>query len=310
MKAYKGIAELQCAPKNSVVTIGNFDGVHLGHQELLRAVVEHAARIQGTPIAFTFRPHPRFLLRPTDAPLLLNTYEEKLELMGRAGIEIVIEEPFTKDFSNKSAEHFVAELLLPKLGTKVLYLGYDFAFGKGRTGSVETIQRIVTSHGVETVILPPFKQGEEPVSSTRIRTLLDAGDIAAVNRALGRPFFLRGFVKRGDGRGRQIGVPTANIEGELRKFPRTGVYATRTHSRGRSFPSITNIGFNPTFKGEGTGLPLKIETHIFDFSMDIYEDEIQVDFFAFIRPEQKFSGVESLLAQMQQDFREARRVLS
>ncbi len=310
MKLYKGIAELRSAPKNCVVSIGNFDGVHLGHRALLNAAVSHAASIGGTALAFTFRPHPRFLLRPQDAPQLLNTYEERLELLVSAGISVVVEEPFTPEFSGISADRFVEQYILQALQAKALYLGHDFAFGKGRAGSVETIRSLVGSKGVETFVVPAFSIEGQTVSSTQIRQFLDDGKIAEANRFLGRPVFLRGVVSRGDGRGRQIGVPTANLHGEMRKFPRTGVYATRTICKGKQFKSITNIGFNPTFKGESDQLPLKIETHIFDFEADIYGETIHVDFFAFLRAEQKFSGVDALLTQMRKDFSDAREILA
>lgn len=310
MQVYKGMAELNEAPKNAVATIGNFDGVHVGHQDLLRHIVEHARKIDGTPVVITFRPHPHFVLRPTSAPHLLNTYEEKLELLGKYGIRCVIEEPFSREFSNISADQFVNEFLVRKLNVKVLYLGYDFAFGKERAGSVDTLRRLGEARGVEIHVVPPMKIDGVPVSSSLIRKCLDEGEIPAANSYLGRSFFLQGLVWRGDGRGRTIGIPTANLQTENRKYPRVGVYASRTLWRGQWYNSISNIGYNPTFKGDGTDLPLKVETHLFDFDQDMYGDEIRVEFFAFLRAEKKFSGVQELLAQIQEDFRQAKQILS
>jgi len=309
MRLYKGVAGLESSPRNAVVTIGNFDGVHVGHQQLLQAIRRHADLIGGTAVAVTFRPHPHFVLRPTAAPHLINTYEEKLELLLRYGADIVIEEPFSREFSNISPDQFVSQMLVQKLATKVLYLGYDFAFGKERAGSVETIRRLAESRGIEIDVVEPYKVNGQPVSSSLIRQLLDQGDIEGVNLCLGRSFFLRGLVWRGEGRGRQIGIPTANLQTENRKYPKVGVYASRCLWRGKWHNSISNIGYNPTFKGDGTDLPLKIETHLFDFDADMYGDEIQVEFFSFLRAEQKYSGVEALLTQIHHDIDRARAFL-
>lgn len=309
MQLYKGMAEVPAPPANAVVTIGNFDGVHLGHQELVGKVVAHAKRIGGTPVAITFRPHPRAVLRPTDPPHLITTYEERAELLANCGVEWLVEEPFSREFSNISPDQFVNQVLVHGLNTKVLYLGYDFAFGKERSGSVETLQRLAEARGIEIHVVPPLKVNAQPVSSSLIRKTLDEGNIEFVNQCLGRSFFLTGLVWRGEGRGRTIGVPTANMQTAHRKYPRVGVYATRTRWRGDWYKSISNIGYNPTFKGDGTDLPLKIETHLFDFQADMYGDEIRVEFHAFLRAEKKFSGVDALLAQMKEDFKEARGIL-
>lgn len=309
MLVYKGMAEAK-APPNAVVTIGNFDGMHLGHQELIRLVRQHAERINGTAVAVTFRPHPIFVLRPNEDPHLVNTYDEKLELMGEYGAQVVVEQPFSREFSNVTPEEFVDKFLVGVLATRVLYLGYDFAFGKERSGSVELMKRLCESRGIEIHVVQPLAVDGRVVSSSVIRKGLDEGDIPLVNLSLGRPFYLRGLVWRGEGRGRTIGVPTANIQTENRRYPRVGVYATRTLWRGNWYPSISNIGYNPTFKGDGTDLPLKIETHLFDFDQDMYGDEIQVEFHEFIRAEKKFSGVDALLAQIKLDSERAREVLA
>lgn len=309
MHVYKGMAELEKTPVNAVVTVGNFDGVHLGHQELLGKVKAHASRIGGTSVAVTFRPHPHFVIRPSQEPHLINTYEEKCELLGRYGADLVVEQPFDRQFSNTTPEQFVDEFLVGSLATKVLYLGYDFAFGKERAGSVEVLKSLAESRGIEIHVLPALQVEGCTVSSSVIRQALDEGNLSFATKCLGRPFFLRGLVWRGEGRGRTIGVPTANLKTENRRYPRVGVYATRTSWRGMSYQSISNIGYNPTFKGDGTDLPLKIETHLFDFSEDMYGDEIQVDFYQFLRPEKKFAGVNELLAQIREDSLAAREVL-
>ena len=310
MKVYKGAAQYPRDERGSVVTIGNFDGVHLGHQQLLTAVREHSRRTGAAAVALTFQPHPHFVLRPEAAPHLLNTYEEKHELLLANGAEAVVEEPFSREFSNITPEEFVSGLLVGKLNAKVLCLGYDFAFGKGRSGSLDTIRELSARNGIELHVVEPYRVNGQAVSSSLIRRQLDEGDIPMANLCLGRPFFLRGLVWRGEGRGRTIGVPTANIQTVNRKYPRTGVYATRTLWRGGWYNSVSNIGYNPTFKGDGSDLPLKIETHLLDFSSDMYGDEIHVEFHAFLRPEKKFPGVDALLAQIREDISAARAKLS
>jgi riboflavin kinase/FMN adenylyltransferase len=309
MKVYKGMGELEKAPQKAVATIGNFDGVHLGHQELIRSVVKHAEREGGVPMVITFRPHPQLVLRPTNGPHLINTYEEKTELVASLGVEIFVEEPFSREFSNTSPGEFV-QSLKDKLGVKVLYLGYDFAFGKERAGSVEVLQKLGQEKGVEIHVLPATTADGAAVSSSRVRAALLAGNMEEVAKLLGRPFYLRGLVWRGEGRGRTIGVPTANLRTENRVYPKVGVYASKTQWRGQWYLSISNIGYNPTFKENSNDLPLKVETHLFDFSHDMYGDEIQVNFLHFLREEKKFSSVNSLLEQIQKDFAAARSLLN
>lgn len=309
MRVYKGMADLQDAPQRAVVTIGNFDGVHVGHQDLLGEVVKAAARTDGTPVAITFRPHPQFVLRPTGAPLLINTYEEKIELLGKYGMKVVIDEPFSREFSNISPDQFVDQFLLKRLNLNILYLGYDFAFGKERAGSVEVMRRLCAERKIELHVVPAHRVEEKIVSSSLIRQCMESGELEQVNKYLGRKFFLRGLVWRGEGRGRTIGIPTANLQTENRKYPKVGVYATRCKWRGTWHKSVSNIGYNPTFKGDGTDLPLKIETHLFDFDHDMYGDEIEVEFYSFLRSEVKFNGVDALLSQIKIDFAQAKEVL-
>jgi riboflavin kinase/FMN adenylyltransferase len=309
MKLYKGISELAEAPKNVVATIGNFDGVHLGHQTILHHVRDHAERIGGTPVAVTFRPHPLVLLKSLPEPHLLNTYEEKTELLSAHGMNILVEEKFTREFSNMSPEAFVNDFLVRGLNVRVLYLGYDFTFGKERAGSVDTLKRLAEERGVEVHVVPPLEIEGKAVSSSRIRKALDMGRVEEANACLGRPFFLSGLVWRGDGRGRTIGFPTANLKMEFRKTPRTGVYATKARWKGKWYKSVTNIGYNPTFIAESEENPIKVETHFLDFDEDLYGQEIRVEFYSFLRAEKKFSGVEELVKQIHADVISARKAI-
>jgi riboflavin kinase / FMN adenylyltransferase len=308
MPVYKGLAQLPHVPKSSVVTVGNFDGVHKGHREILERVVSRAKELQGTAVAVTFRPHPRAFLHATSVPLI-NTYEEKVEILLGLGVDWVVEEPFTREFSNISADQFFHQVFCHGLEAKALFLGYDFAFGKGRAGNVDTLTRLAAARGIEAEVVPPYQQEGKAVSSSAIRKFLEEGDVASAKSFLGRAFFLRGLVWRGDGRGRSIGIPTANLRTEFRLYPKNGVYVTTTLWRGKRLPSISNVGVNPTFKGDAQDLPLKVETHLFDWKGDIYGDEISVEFHEFLRPERKFSGAEELKAQIQKDFMDARRIL-
>lgn len=304
MKFYKGISTLDFQPNHVVATIGNFDGLHLGHREILKKVIAEAKEKKGTAVVITFRPHPQMALTPVEDPRLLNTYEEKIDLLEAAGVDLVIEEPFSREFSNTSPDEFVNKYLLRDLGAKALYLGYDFAFGKGRTGTVDTLKPLAQARGIELHVVEPFFVDSEPVSSSRIRNALDGGNNEEAAHCLSRPFFVRGTVVRGAGRGRQIGFPTANVSMEFRKMPKQGVHVTQAVWRGKVYPSITNVGKNPTFVEEMDNL--NIETHFLDFDNDMYGDSIEVQFLHYLRPEQKFSGADELVKQIKLDCGKAR----
>ncbi|MCO5141779.1 MAG: bifunctional riboflavin kinase/FAD synthetase [Oligoflexia bacterium] len=306
MKVYKGIGKLENRPKNSVVTIGNFDGVHLGHQEVFSKIVQKAQRTSAGSVAVTFRPHPNFVLRPSAEPFLLTTYDEKIELIQAAGIQTVVEEPFSREFSNISPEDFIDKYLIAGLGAKSLILGYDFAFGKERSGSLDVMKKLADTRGLDLEVVPPLKIEGEIVSSSLIRKYLSEGSMQSVNRLLGREMSLKGFVWRGEGRGTGIGIPTANLLIEERKYPALGVYFTKVLWDGKELPSITNVGINPTFLSEDRAAPLKVETHIFDFKEQIYGDEITVKFYKFHREEKKFASVNDLLEQIKKDLLLAR----
>lgn len=301
MEVFAGISKLPTPPKASVITIGNFDGVHLGHQEIFRQVVEKARALGGTAVVLTFRPHPQVILNPDKAPLLLNTYEEKRELFAKSGLDWLVEEPFSRSFSETGPEQFIEKALFQGLAAKALYLGHDFGFGRGRAGSAEMIRKLGAAHGVEVHEVEALKVDGEVVSSSRIRACLGAGDIERANLFLGRPFFVHGLVTRGAGRGTTIGFPTANLQLERRMLPRMGVYITRVQWQGKTLPAITNVGKNPTFTGGNTENPVSVETHIFNFSDTIYGDSIRLEFHRFVRDEQKFANKDALVAQIKED---------
>lgn len=315
MKTYfssKSIADDANYPAQTVVAIGNFDGVHLGHQEILARARQHALKL-GMPVTvFTFNPHPTLELRPETPLRLLMTYSEKRHQLAQLGIEYCVEEPFDADFAATSAEDFFFEILMRRLHARVLVVGSDFAFGRKREGTIEKLTRWCGDNQVTLELVEPLKIDGSPVSSSRIRERLQAGDLESAAKLLGHPFFYRGEVVHGDKRGRTIGFPTANMACE-QKFPLpNGVYATSTVWRGQEYLSVTNIGQRPTFQSDATvnRIPIRIETHVLDQTFDLYGETLEVRFFGRLRDERKFDGIESLKRQIENDVILARKVLS
>ena len=308
MKIYHGITEVDRAPLGCVATIGNFDGVYLGHRKIFEQLISAARVSKGAATVITFKPHPQIALRPEKHVELLNTYSEKLDILKAVGIDVVVEEPFSREFSNTSPEDFVQLYLIGKLDVKTLFLGYDFAFGKERKGSAALVRELAQSRGMEVIEVPPFIYKGEPVSSSRIRRALDVADIPLANELLGRPFFVRGVVVKGQGRGRTIQVPTANLSLEWRKLPRIGVYATRTKWRDQVHNSVTNVGVSPTFRAAEEEPNIVVETHILDFQDNVYGHTLDVEFLEFLRPEKKFAGPTELVIQIKLDIENARAI--
>ena len=296
-----------------VVTIGNFDGVHLGHRQIFEQVVHKAREGRGTSVAYTFRPHPQVALRPGSRLPMLSTYDERAELIGACGIDVLIEEPFSREVSTTSPQSFFTDVILRRLSAAEVIVGYDFAFGKGREGSLEVLWELCRSAGVTLTVVPPHKIGTEVVSSSRIRQHLLAGQVSDAARLLGRGFFYRGTVVRGSQRGRTIGFPTANLRLEDKLALPYGVYATKAVlDDGREFASVTNVGVRPTFEAAvvGSELPALIETHLLDTTIDLYGRTLEVRFFERIREERKFPGLDALKAQIAQDAQRARGLLT
>lgn len=310
MRILKSLLDLDKAPRNAVVTIGNFDGVHLGHRSILDRLKAHKAKIDGEIVLLTFKPHPQMALRPEKALELINTYEEKLEILSGLGADIIIEQPFSREFSNQSAEDFVVDILQKRLRAQVVLLGYDFAFGKGRRGNANLVRKLLEPENVVVEEASPLELDGAAVSSSRIRHALDQGDIQEANACLGREFFLSGIVSQGEGRGKKIGIPTANIQTEPRKIPGIGVYATTLELDGKVHASVTNIGLRPTFSGE-TKPQLTIESHLYDYQgHDFYGRDVKICFQEFIRGEQRFNGSDELKSQISKDISKARKIVA
>ncbi len=307
MKIYRNIKEIDVPFTNTCVTIGNFDGVHCGHQKLFGSVVKKARAVQGTSVAITFDPHPLQVLLP-DGIKLISTIEQKIELIEMAGIDVLLIIPFTKEFAATTAEEFVEDLLVKKLGVKELVVGYDYAFGKGRSGNIDFLKKQGEVYGFPVTVVEAYYIGEELVSSTRIRALLKDGKMEHAKVLLGRNYQIRGTVQVGKQRGgKVIGFPTANLKfNEEDLVPHHGVYVTQVISNGNCYGGILNIGYNPTFGEE----QLVAETHIFNFDENIYGKPIKVNLLKFMRSERKFSGAAELAEQIKKDVEEAKAILA
>ncbi|MFJ5369763.1 bifunctional riboflavin kinase/FAD synthetase [Bosea sp. CER48] len=294
------------ALRGAVLALGNFDGVHRGHAELARVAGAMARDLGTRPAAFTFEPHPRSVFRPDQPVFRLTPPQIKLELLAEAGLGQVFVLPFDRDIAAIPAEHFIDDLLIRQLGAAGLVCGYDFHFGKGRTGSPEMLQAHCLAAAVPVSVVPPFAWQGEAVSSTLIRTALEEGDAARAADFLGRPWFVRGLVAHGDKRGRELGYPTANMQLARDCRLRHGIYAVRMKIEGVWHDGVASFGRRPTFDD---GAP-RLETFVFDFSGDLYGKRVDVAFVGWLRGEARFDTLEALIAQMDADSTRARDILT
>lgn len=301
MKIYNGFEDIENIP-NAVMTIGTFDGVHVGHQKIIQRLNAEATKINGESVLFTFFPHPRMVIFPDDHGLkLIQTQSEKIENLRRLGLKHLIIFPFTKAFANISAEDFVRKYLVEKLHVKTIVVGYDHQFGKNREGTLEHLQKLSKELPFNVIEIPAHEIDEVNVSSTKIRSAILLGDIATANIYLKEPFEISGKVIHGKKLGRTIGYPTANIEvaDPLKILPAIGVYAVKVFlENGDAHYGMMNIGTNPTVTDT---LSIKLEVHIFDFSGDLYDQNIRVQLLKRTRDEHHFESVEILRHQIQED---------
>ncbi|GJM16269.1 MAG: riboflavin biosynthesis protein [Thermodesulfobacteriota bacterium] len=286
-------------------TIGNFDGVHIGHKKILTAIKEEAKQQGLSSCVITFHPHPQKVLQNIDIPLLV-PIRERLKLLEEQGIDVVACYTFTKDIAKISAQDFVTDILVGKLNLKHLIVGPDFSFGRRREGNLSLLNKMGSEYGFDTEVVETALLDGEIVSSTSIRKLVREGNLIKAGKFLGYNFYIEGQVKEGEKRGRQIGFPTANLDTDWDILPKVGVYATLANVDGTKHQSITNIGFRPTFGHN----ELLIETHIFDFNEDIYKKRIKVEFADRVRDEQKFNGPEALVEQIKEDVEKVKEILS
>ena len=310
MKIFTNIKTITQPFKKAVLTIGNFDGVHIGHQALFHAAMEKAEAINGTSVAMTFEPHPMRVLKHENYPPLITLYEQKMELIGKAGLDVLICLPFTKAFAQLSARDFVKTLLVQKIGMKAVIVGKDYTFGKNREGNTTLLKQFGEALDFD-VIIPDWIQGVgikgTRISSTIIRDLVIAGNVTLAKKMLGRYYQIRGTVAKGRNRGgKLLGFPTANINIQDELCPKTGIYAVTAEYENKIYPAVANIGFSPTFDDH----VFTIEVHILEFDKDIYNQRLRVNFIKRLRDEIRFSNLEALSDQIKKDIEVARTLLA
>jgi len=310
LKVVYGTAALDRDLVRPVLTIGNFDGLHIGHQTIMRTVIERARALEGEAVVYTFEPHPRKVLTPDRAPQLLTTADQKLELLEGFGIDCVILEPFGPEFSKVSPEVFVRDYIHQRINPVEVYVGYDFHYGRDREGSMRLLTETGPRLGFSVTIIGEVTIGDRDVNSTRIRELLTLGEIEEAGALLGRPFCVRGEVIEGDRRGRELGFPTANLRTENEVLPANGVYAGELRfldegspAAGERLAAVTNVGHRPTFSEAEGHLA---EAHLIDFDGDVYGRKVELTFVHRLRGEQKFTGPDALREQIARDVEGAR----
>ena len=290
-------ARYTAAGKFSALSIGCFDGLHLGHQEVLRRVVARALETGAVAGVVTFEPHPLRVLRPAEAPPMIATLAQRLEGFERAGIEAVLVLDFTRAVAEVSAAEFLESILVERLGMGAICVGPNFRFGHKQAGNTDLLEELGPDFGYDVEIVPPAMLRGEIVSSTAVRTAVAAGAVSAAAELLGRPFALTGEIRAGEGRGGAILVPTLNLAPEQELLPKTGVYCTETRLGETLYRSATNVGFRPTFDGQA----ISVESNLFDFSETMVGGPIEVRFWERLRDEQKFASVEELRRQIELD---------
>jgi riboflavin kinase/FMN adenylyltransferase len=292
--------------RRTVVTVGTFDGVHRGHWLVLQELRRRAAEANTPSVLLTFHPHPLRIVHPDRAPPLLTTPLEKKEILAESGLDYALFLPFTPRLARYEPRRFVEEVLIRRLRMCHLVIGYDHGFGRGRSGDVDTLRRIGAQLGFDVTVVDALFRNGEPISSTRIRKALLDGDVLAAADGLGRPYSLRGLVVRGDGRGRSLGFPTANIQmpDADKLLPLEGVYAVTAAIQGRLLSGVMHLGPRPTFRGS----PPSVELHLFDFDKDVYGEEVRVDFCARIRDIHRFARTAELIDAIKEDCEIARRL--
>ena len=298
---------LEVGPEGTVATVGTFDGLHLGHREVLREIVRRAHRSGRESVLVSFEPHPLRVVRPADAPPLLTSLDEKAGLLLDSGLDHFCVLPFTPVLQAYPARRFVTEILLERVGMRELVMGYDHGFGRGREGSVDTMRELGAELGFAVDVVDAVLLDDLPVSSTRVRQLLDQGEVTVAAGLLGRPYSVRGMVEQGARRGRELGFPTANlrIDPAEKLLPRPGIYAACGIVAGERLPGLLHLGPRPTFAGAGPA----VELHLLDWSGDLYGRELTVEFCGRLRDIVAYDSAEELVAQMYRDAELGRRLL-
>jgi len=303
MRVLRGFLDLDHDFDAPAVSIGNFDGVHLGHQAAIRSVICGARERGCASVVCTFDPHTRALLKPNEPPSLMQTLDQRLEEISALGVDGIVVIPFDEQVAAVSREDFVGDFLRGPLNLAALHVSRYFRFGRFGAGDVAYLQDLGAARGFDLTVVPEVLQNDRPISSSWVRQVIREGDMEAAAALLGRPLTLRGEVAQGGKRGREMGAPTANLLAENGLLPKSGVYVTRAFLQGEEFPAVTNVGTRPTF---GSGGSITIEAHLLDYEGDLYGLRMDLEFLRKLREEIKFSGAVELAARIQQDIALAR----
>lgn len=289
------------------LTIGNFDGIHLGHQKLIQEVVNDSKLQRGSPLVITFHPHPQAFLNPEKSHSRIYSLQDQEQQLEKMGIQGLFRQAFSREFSQISPQEFVENFIVKNFQPSFVCVGEDFRFGAFRAGSGALLKELGSQFGFEVKLLPPVKYENEIVSTSQIKKYLLNGDVERARQFLGRHYSFQGLVEAGEGRGRQLGFPTANVRPDADFLPHQGVYVCRVWMKSQTQPhrAVVNIGINKTFVS-GDQSPVKFEVHIFDWNKDLYGQRIKVELLHFLRPERKFSGKEELKQQIDLDIQMAR----
>ena len=308
MPVFRGHHSIARRLRAPAVAIGNFDGVHLGHRALIDRARAGAAELGGEAVVLTFDPHPAFVLAEHLAPRLITTTDRKLELLADAGVDVTLVEPFDRALAAMSPADFAATILAGALGARRVVVGFDFTFGKGRAGTTDTLRELGRAHGFDVDVVEPVAVGGLVASSTRVRTFIAEGNLAGARLLLGRDVDIDGTIVRGAGRGRGIGVPTANVAPDTPLLPARGIYAVwiDVDGHGRR-PGAASVGTNPTFDDAGR---VSVEVHVLDFDGDLYGRRARVTFVERLRGEKRFPDADTLVEQIRRDIADTRRVLT
>lgn len=295
--------------KNTVLTLGTFDGIHLGHHQIISAVVKKAKQNNMRSFVLTFEPHPRKVLSKDNKVYLLSSLEDKIEILNKLGIENLLVIEFTKEFSQQSAEQFIIDYLVNGIGLSEIVIGYDHHFGKGRGGNADTLISIGDEHGFKTSVIQSYYLEDKVVSSTKIRDALSEGDVLSAAKMLGRYYRFSGTVVGGDKRGRALGYPTANIDLDVKEklLPLIGIYAVRVTLHNHVYNGLLSIGRRPTFYEDGAVVS---EVYIYNFDQQIYGEKISIELVDRLRGEEKFNSTDELVTQMDKDKEKGIKILN
>ena len=308
MRIIKDLSEIERDDK-TVITLGTFDGLHIGHQQIVETVIQKSHQSGSRNLLITFDPHPRKIVPGRNDVKLLSTLEEKILILDKLGLENLFIIKFTSEFSKQTPEQFVEKYLVNGTGLKEIIIGYDHHFGKGRGGDFELLQSLGQKFNFDVTVVPEYSIDSETVSSTKIRNALLSGDVVKAGEMLGRLYSFKGIIVRGDGRGKKLGFPTANIsiDDEDKLIPAKGIYAGECIVEGEKHYGLLSLGSRPTFHKDGEIIP---EFYIFDFDRDIYDRVMHVNLVEKIRDEEKFNSVEELITRMKKDEERGKEILS